>query len=529
MLVDGPLSRVLAQAAKSASPSAIVQTTAGRVRGLLQNKVHGFKGVPYGASTAGALRFLPPTKPHAWTGVRDAFELGLRSPQIDGGLVPEWAALDRPGPMGEDCLSLNVWTPSVGDPSKRPVMLWLHGGGYTGGSAGFICYEGTELARKHDVVVVGINHRLNVFGFLYLAEIGGEKYAHASNVGMLDIVAALEWVRDNIAAFGGDPGNVTIFGQSGGAGKVSTLLAMPSAKGLFHRAIAESGSAIAGVPRAEATTSAEMFLMRVGLKASQVDELQKLPMDQLVMAMRRGAAGPANVGGLTLAPVVDGRTLPANPFAPVAPSLSANIPLLTGSTETEVTFNANMKYDALDGAGLRARVKDMLRVDEAQADRLIAIYRKGRPQATNLDLALIMATDVSNFRTGTDTEAERKAALGKAPVYMYRFTWYSPVRGGQLRAMHTMEIPFVFDNVDSATVLLGDGRDRYALADRMSRAWVAFARTGNPNHTGLPHWQPFNADQRATMIFNTECKVVNDPYREERLAVSAVRVGGQSA
>lgn len=209
ILMEGPLTRALAQAAKSASPGAIVQTTAGRVRGLLQDKVHAFKGIPYGASTAGPRRFLPPTKPQPWTGVRDAFELGLRSPQIDGGLVPEWAALDRPGPMVEDCLSLNVWTPGVGDGNQRPVMVWLHGGGYTGGSAGFICYEGTELARKHDVVVVGINHRLNVFGFLHLAEIGGEKYAHASNVGMLDIVAALEWVRDNIAAFGGDPGNVS--------------------------------------------------------------------------------------------------------------------------------------------------------------------------------------------------------------------------------------------------------------------------------------------------------------------------------
>ncbi len=523
ILMAAPWARALAQPGKG-PPGATVETTAGKVRGLLLDKVHAFKGVPYGASTDGARRFLPPLKPQPWTGARDAFELGLRAPQMDGGLVPEWGAMNRQEPMGEDCLCLNIWTPGVGGSAKRPVMVWFHGGGYTAGSAGWIAYDGAELARKHDVVVVGVNHRLNVFGFLYLADLGGETFAEASNVGLCDLVLALEWVRDNIAAFGGDPGCVALFGQSGGGGKISTLLAMPSAQGLFHRAIVQSASAITGVTRDAATQSAELYMSRLGLKGSQVDELRKLPMEKLLEAMQ-GRGGP----GLRLSPVVDGPSLPSHPFEPTAPAISATIPLMIGSTETEVTFNANQKYDPFDDAALRARVKDTLRItDDGQADRVIAIYRKNRPQASNLDLSLIVATDVSNFRSGVETQAERKAALGKAPVYVYRFTWYSPVRGGVLRAMHGMEILFVFDNVDGGKIVVGDGKDRYALADRMSSAWVAFARSGNPNHKGIPNWKPFTADERATMMFNTECALVNDPYREERLAVRAFQGGRPS-
>jgi para-nitrobenzyl esterase len=373
-------------------------------------------------------------------------------------------------------------------------------------------YDGANLAAKHDVVVVTVNHRLNVFGYLYLAGLGGgEKYAHSSNVGMLDIIASLEWVRDNVGAFGGDPGNVTIFGQSGGGGKVSTLLGMPAAKGLFHRAIAMSGSAVKGTPRDHATQGAEAFLAKLALKPNQLDELQKLPQARLLEAMR-------GMRGLQLGPVVDGSTLPADPFDPVAPEVSAGVPLMIGSTETEVTWNVNVNFDPLDDTALHNRLKETLRADDAAVDRLISVYRKGRPQASNLDLYFIMATDASNFRTGTDTEAERKAALGKAPVYKYYFQWYSPVRDGKLRSYHTLDIPFVFQNVDIAQSMVGSGAERQALADKMSSAWVAFARTGNPNHKSIPKWAPFDNNQRATMIWNNECRSVNDPYREERLA-----------
>ncbi|PYQ76265.1 MAG: carboxylesterase/lipase family protein [Acidobacteria bacterium] len=511
-------------------PGATVETTAGKVRGLVIEKIQAFKGVPYGASTAGARRFLPPVKVQPWPGVRDAFEIGLRSPLIDSVLVPEWAPLNLREPMGEDCLNLNLWTPGATRVDKRPVMVWLHGGGYSAGSPNMIPYDGANLARKHDVVVVGLTHRLNVFGFAYLAELGGEKYADASNAGMKDIIAGLEWIRDNVASFGGDPGNVTIFGQSGGAGKVSTLLGMPAAQGLFHRAIAQSGSAVTSMPASAATESAEALMSRLGLKRNQVDDLQRLPMQQLLDAIpapnrggERGGRGRGGPGaGFNAAPVVDGKSLPRNVFDPTATDISANVPLLIGSTETEVTWNVNTDYTPpVDDAALRERIRKTLRsADDAQIDGVIAIYRKDRPKASNLDLALILETDASPFRSGTDTQAERKAALGRAPVYVYRFQWYSPVSGGRLRAMHCMDIPFVFENVDISQSVVGDGPDRSALADKMSSAWVAFARNGNPNHKGLPKWDPFTSDRRATMIFNTECRAVNDPYREERLAVA---------
>jgi len=511
LLVGGGVGKVWAG---TAAP--IVETTAGKIRGSFDSKVFSFKGVPYGASTAGDMRFLPPAKPQPWTGVRDTLELGLRAPQLPANLVPEFAVMDRTGPTGEDCLSLNIWTQGLKDGHKRPVMVWLHGGGFSTGSANFTVYDGANLAAKHDVVLVGVNHRLNIFGFLYLPEIGGEKFAKASNAGMLDIVAALEWVRDNISNFGGDPNNVTIFGQSGGGSKVSTLLGMSAAKALFHRAIAQSGSEVRGVPRSDATETALTILKKLNLDKSRVEALQNIPTQQLLDLT---AANPA----LRLTPVVDGSTLPAHPFDPVATEISANIPLMIGSTETEVTWNPKTNFDPLDDTALRDRVKQTLRVDEAAADRVIAVYRKGRPKASNLDLYLILSSDASNFRTGTDTEAERKAALGKAPVYKYYFQWYSPVREGKLRSMHTMDIPFVFENVEIAKTEIGEGRELYPLAEKMSGAWVAFARTGNPNHKGLSNWPAFTPNQRDTMVFNNECKAVKDPYHEEKAAIRAAQ------
>ena len=519
LFVRGAFQQAWAQDRGCSSPSAIVRTSAGRVRGIVRDKVSAFFGIPYGASTADARRFMPPSKPDSWTGVRDAVEFGPRSPQGPSTLIPEVAAVDRRESASEDCLCLNVWTPGLGA-GRRPVMVWLHGGGYSQGSGAFIIYDGANLACRHDVVVVTVNHRLNVFGYLYLAELGGEKYASSSNVGMLDIVAALEWVRDNIAAFGGDPNNVTIFGQSGGGGKVSTLMAMPSAKGLFHRAVVESASAIKGVPKDEATSSAEAFLAKVGLKSNQVDELQKMPAEQLVAAMGGGAVGGA---GLRLAPVVDGHSLPRNPFDPDAPEISSTVPLLIGSVETEVTFMRGTPLDPMDDAALRAHVKQVLRsADDAAVDRLIDVYRKGRPNIKNTDLYLILASDAT-FRTGVLTEAERKADQQAASAYMYYFTWKSPVRDGKLRTFHTLEIPFVFDNVDLATAMTGSGQERYALADKISSAWVAFARTGNPSHKDLPKWPAFDTKQRATMILDNECQVVDDPNGEERQTLREVR------
>ncbi len=525
-LMGGNFTRAFADDAKP-TPGATVTTTAGKIRGTTQGKVHAFKGVPYAASTAGPNRFMPPAKLGAWTDVRECYELGHRSPQLPSafhGQVPhEFEVMDRDEPMGEDCLVLNLWTPGVGSGHKRPVMVWLHGGGFTSGSGGFICYDGTQLAKKHDVVLVTVNHRLTVFGYLYLAGIGGEKYANSSNLGNLDIIASLEWVRDNIAAFGGDPGNVTIFGQSGGGGKVSSLMAMPAAKGLFHRAIVESGADVKGVSRDAANKSAEMYLSKLNLKPDQVDQLQTLSTDQL-LSVTSPAIVPGGPG-LALAPVVDGTTLPHDPFDPVAPEQSADVPLLIGTVETEVTFFPNQQLDPIDDAGLHTRVKQTLRnASDDQVDKVIAAYRAGRPGAPNTDLYLIIASDAT-FRAGVVLEAERKAAQAKAAVYQYYFTWRSPVRDGKLRSFHTLEIPFVFDNVDAAQSMTGTGQDRYALADKMSKAWVAFARTGDPNHGGLPNWAPFDNTKRAIMIFNDECKLVNDPYGPEQRLLHQIQAG----
>ncbi|MBV9770130.1 MAG: carboxylesterase/lipase family protein [Bryobacterales bacterium] len=514
-LVGGVLNRAFAASAKDSSAQGPVSnTTSGKIRGLMQDKVNTFRGVPYGAPTGGSNRFMPPQKPEAWTGVKDTTEWGPEAPQGPHTEIPEVAATIPKGMVSEDCLHLNVWTSGL-DSRKRPVMVWLHGGGFTSGNGNYTMYDGANMARKHDLVMVSLNHRLNSFGFLYLPEIGGAKYANASNTGMLDIVAALEWVRDNIANFGGDPNNVTIFGQSGGAGKVSTLLAMPPAKGLFHRAIIQSGANLKGVTEADATKAAQTLMVKLGVKT--VEELQAVPMDQLITAT-------LDTRGLRLAPVVDGKTLPDGPFDPMAPALAAEIPIIIGSTEFEVNFFPTTKLDPIDGAELHAAVKQATRADDAEVDKLIALYRKDRPKATDVDLSQIIASD--GFRSGVVTEAERKAAQ-PAPVYMYYFTWKSPVHDGKLKAFHTLEIPFVMNDVDEAKSMTGAGADRYPLQDKMSGAWAAFARSGNPNHKGLPNWPPFKTDQRATMIFDNQCKVVDDPYGAERLALASLRRSAQ--
>jgi para-nitrobenzyl esterase len=488
---------------KTASAGPVADTAAGKVRGAVINKVNAFKGISYGASTEGANRFMPPQKPKPWTGVKDALEWGPEAPQGAHTEIPEVLATVPKGTISEDCLHLNVWTNGL--KGKRPVMVWFHGGGFTSGNGSYTIYDGANMARKHDVVIVTINHRLNSFGFVYAPEAG------ASNAGMLDCVAALEWVRDNIANFGGDPKNVTIFGQSGGGGKVSTLLAMPSAKGLYHRAIVQSGANLRGVARDAATRTTQSLMAAVKVKTFA--ELQKVPMNDLVTAT-------LNTRGLNFSPVTDGKTLPGDPFNPTAPEMSADVPLLVGTTQFEVNFFPNTNLNPIDDAALHTAFKQATRASDADVDKLIAIYRKGRPKATNVDLSQIVASD--NFRTQVITETELKAAQ-KAPVYSYYFTWPSPVHDGKLKAFHTLEIPFVLENVDEAKTMTGTGQDRYPLQDKMSTAWAAFARTGNPNHKGLPTWPAFKMDSRSTMIFDNECKVVNDPHGEERLALAGTR------
>jgi len=486
--------------------TAVVETAHGKIRGRVLNKVNAFQGIPYGGPTNGANRFMPPSRPKPWTNVLDTVEWGPEAPQGPHTEIPEVAATIPKTGISEDCLRLNVWTRNLDRNAKRPVMVWLHGGGFTSGNGSYTMYNGANMARQHDVVMLSVNHRLNAFGFLYLPEIG------ASNAGILDVVAALEWVRDNIANFGGDPNNVTIMGQSGGAGKVSTLMAMPSAKGLFHRAIIQSGANLAGITKSDATKTSEALMSKLGVKTSA--ELQKTPMEALIQAT-------LNTQGLALGPVVDEKTLPGAPFDPTAPAISADIPVLIGTTEYEITFFPNTSYDPLNDAALRTSFKQATRaVNDADVEKLVETYKKGRPGLTNLDYSLILASD--NFRARVITQAERKA-VQKAPVYLYYFTWQSPVREGKLKSFHTLEIPFVLANVDEAKTMTGTAQNRVALQDRMSTAWAAFAKSGNPNHKGLPNWPTFNPKTRSTMVFDNLCKLVNDPNGAERVALESVR------
>ena len=487
----------------------VVEIESGRIRGTRRGNIHAFRGIPYGAPTGGSGRFLPASKVSPWNGVRDALEIGPRAPQTQRPLIHEWGVLYRMEPSSEECLVLNVWSRGLNDNAKRPVMVWLHGGGFSGGSAGGLVYDGTNMAEQHDVVFVGLNHRLNAFGFLYLPEVGGEKYAEASNVGMLDVGLALEWVRDNIEVFGGDPDNVTIMGQSGGGAKVSTLLGMPAAQGLFQRAIAQSGAQVRSMSADNATETALNVMRLLEISPNNPDALQEVPF----YILRDALAQNPGVGGF--GPVVDGRTLPSHVFDPVASSLSADVPLMIGSVETEVTWNTGQSYDVLDDEALRYYVGLALKTSASDTRRVIELYRRNRPAASNLDLYLIIATDGSGFRQDTGLQAERKAALGRAPVYKYYFDWYSPVRDGELRAMHCMDIPFALNNVDVAGPAIGSGPEQDRLAEIMSAAWAAFARSGNPSHPGIPDWRPFTNSERATMVLNPNPRLVNDPHGEE--------------
>jgi para-nitrobenzyl esterase len=499
----------------------VAQTTAGKVRGSLDEGVYVFKGVPYGASTAGTNRFMPPRPPLPWKGERATLDYGASTPQTDPNARRAPAASsaligdlsDRP--ESEDCLVLNVWTRGLADGGKRPVMFWIHGGGFQSGSGSSPGYDGTNLCKRGDVVVVTINHRLNVLGFAFLGELGGEEFAASGNVGMLDIVQALEWVRDNIVKFGGDPQRVMIFGESGGGRKVGTLLAMPSAKGLFQAAVIQSGPTIRVVPREDATFAARAVLTELQIPEREVRKLQQVPLDKLMpaylAASRKHGFNHAITG---FAPVVDGKVLPQHPFHPSASAVMPEVPLIIGTNRTEMTLQLSGDAAAfqLDAAGMQARARQLL---GTQADDIIEVYRDAVPTATPSELYFLMASDY-RYCAPIMKIAERRAALGAAPVHCYYFCWETPVQQGRLKSPHALEIAFVFDNTERSARFTGGGARPAALAGQMSEAWIAFARSGKPVASKLPTWTPYTAQQRATLVFSDESSLMEDPLGARR-------------
>ena len=501
----------------------VADTSTGKIEGARSDGMVSFKGIPYAAPPVGSLRFKPPVPLAPWSGVRVTARFGARAMQSDDAiaLAPAiravFAAPPRE-PVSEDCLFINVWTPALDDGGNRPVMVWLHGGAFIAGSGASDLYDGTSLARKGDVVVVTLNHRLGAFGYLHLAELGGGEYAPSGNVGMLDIVAALEWVRDNATAFGGDPDNVTIFGESGGGAKACILMAMPAAQGLFHKAIVQSGPSVETMSAAAATDTARQVMEELGVVS--VPDLVAAPAETLLAAQNRvlariSALSFANRRRQGLNPVIDGATLPGGPFAPTAPAISADVPMMIGTNKDEMNLFFGMAPWA---EGLTEdRLADAAR--PFLGDRtatIVAAYRAAEPQASPRDIVLRIATDQA-MRMPSLTIADRKAALRAAPAYVYLFTWETMVAGGKLGSCHALEIPFVFDNLDK-TPFTGDAPSRGILAEAMSRAWIEFAWKDNPNHGGIPYWPAYNATERPTMIFDLQCRVENDPLGAERRA-----------
>jgi para-nitrobenzyl esterase len=502
----------------------IIETTSGKIRGAVVAGIAVFRGVPYGASTAGANRFMPPRVPEPWPGVRDALDYAGQAPQARLGPAPRAEMVDFSGPPDaspetEDCLTLNLWTPAA-DAAKRPVMVWLHGGAFSFGSANSMRLQGMHLCRDNDVVLVTVNQRLNIFGHLDLSEFGGDDYARSGNAGTLDMIAALHWVRDNIARFGGDPGCVTIFGESGGGGKVSTLLAMPSARRLFHRAIVQSGASVRLRTQDRATKLTDAVLRELGLSRATLGELHALPMARLLAAIEpaQKAIGPSPwplFDRYPFGPVVDGARLPHQPFDPEAPAESANIPLIVGDCTHEASLflahDDKVWHGTLTEQEMRARIAPLALT---QLGHVVDTYRRLMPDASPAQRLIATLTD-AQFRIRSLTMAARKAAQDAGPVWMYSFAWQTPLFDRRLGAPHAIDVPFTFDTLEF-TNATDRSAAAHALAAAMSGAWANFARTGVPQHASLPAWPAYTLAERATMVLDTDCHVARDPGQQTR-------------
>jgi len=510
VVLGGALLLPAAAALGKARGDPVATTRYGRVRGLNAQGVLVFKGVRYGADTS-TRRFQRALPPMAWTGVADATRYGLAAPQTKA-----------EEPTGEDCLFLNIWTPAL-DAGKRPVMVYLHGGAHAHGSGSDPLYDGSHLVRRGDVVVVTLNHRLAALGYAYLAQLGGP--AESGNVGNLDIVLALQWVRDNIAGFGGDPSRVMLFGQSGGGAKVVTLMAMPEARLLFHRAATMSGQHVTAAGPMHASARAKAWMAKAG--AADVAALAALPVGKLVEAM--GMIDPLEgKGEINFTSTLDHGVLPRHPFVPDAPREAAHIPLIIGNTHDETGFWLGdiLKRGDTSWDNLTERVAAQITKDVAP-DWVVRRYREIYPEKTPGQI-LLAASTAGRSWPGHLIQAEERAKIA-APTWMYQLDFPSPEADGVLGAFHTLDIPLVFDNTGARGARTGDSPEARRLAGLMADSFIAFARTGDPDCASIPAWPRFELEKRATMVFDVDTRVVDDPRREERLLWSVapyIKPGG---
>ena len=489
----------------SARNLSLATTRSGRIAGTTERGIHVFRGVPYAGDTA-TRRFQRALRETAWTGVREASRFGASAPQRG----------DADGqPVSEDCLFLNVCTPALRDGGKRPILFYIHGGGYNNGSGSHPLYDGVNLCRRGDVVVVTVNHRLNAFGYLYLGEGGDERVLDSGNVGQLDLIDALHWAREHAHEFGGDAGNVTVFGQSGGGAKIATLMAMPEADGLFHKAMTMSGQQVtAAGPRAAAQRSA-LFMAELGLGPHEVDRVRAMPMSRLVEAVRVRDPSRVEDTALYFGPVLDSRSLPRHPFYPDAPAQSARIPMVIGNTrdETRAFLGNDPANFALTWEQLPQKLREQQFVD-LSPDVVIAEYRRLYSDYTPSDIFFAATTAGRSWR-GAIIEAEERAR-GGSPAWAYQLDWRSPADEGKLRAFHTLDIPLVFDNTAAQGSKTGNDARARAMAARMSGALIALARHGDPNHADIPSWPPYTLQERQTMVFDDDSSLQNDPRGGER-------------
>jgi len=509
---------------------ALAQTTSGKVRGYVLRDIYHFLGIPYGADTSGEHRFGPPKPPEPWTDVYAAVWPGNSAPQIMENryafklqsFVDHWNYDD----VSENCLSINVWTPGYGDGTKQPVLVWLHGGGFTNGNGieqdG---YNGASLCRNHDVVFCSLNHRLGPLGFTNLASIGGERFAASGNVGMLDIVAALEWVKDNIASFGGDPGNVTIMGQSGGGVKVTTLTAMPAAKGLFHKAVVLSGAALHAGDKDYSEKLGARVLVEAGLQPKEIDKLQQLPWQEYYALASQASnklrqeMGPGQ-GFMRRGfnPVVDGVTLPQHPYHPEATPLATDIPMLICSTFHELSPSRdNPALESITFEEVAEKIKDRAGFSPGFGEHSKAVvdaYARAFPDKKPVEIWSLIMSNRKNTVALADAKAKQQA-----PVFLAWFGWQPPLFDGRMRAFHCSDICFWFANTDLMVTHTGGGARPRALAEKMSGSLARFMRTGNPNGPGLVHWPRYSSENGETMILDDTPVVKHDPDRLARQAL----------